>query len=146
MRAWVKTQPGNVFDYPTINEWLLDWTVHQPMKWSDWWTNWTWTKHTEIKKKLKKNWFKPIFLRLIVYMSTIILELFFVILAYFFGIDSCKLSLTREYSTCHLKEMWISPSFLGWIIWSNALNIVKNKSPKSYYNVITQRKTSLDWF
>ena len=83
----------------------------------------------EKSKRPKKTGLNQSFLGPIMYISTTILGLFLVILSYFFGIYSCRFSLTREYSTCH-SEMCISPSFLGQITWSNALNVAKGW----YYN------------
>ena len=99
--------------------------------------NWTKTKQDQDQKRLfvgilqswkrlKKTGLNQSFLGLIMYISTTILGLFLVILQYFFGIYSCRFSLTREYSTCH-PEMWISPSPLGQITWSNALNVAKGR-------------------
>ena len=83
----------------------------------------------ETSKRPKKTVLNRSFLGLIMYILTTILGLFLVILSYFFGIYSCRFTLTREYSTCH-PEMWISPLFLGQITWSNALNVAKGR----YYN------------
>ena len=85
----------------------------------------------EKSKRPKKTGLNRSFSGPIMYISTTILGLFLVILSYFFGIYSCRFSLTREYSTCHL-EMWISPSFLGQTTWSNALNVAKGR----YYNLL----------
>ena len=55
----------------------------------------------EKSKRPKKTGLNWSFLGLIMYISTTILGPFLVILSYFFGIYSCRFSLTREYSTCH---------------------------------------------
>ena len=87
----------------------------------------------EKSKRLKKTGLNWSFLGPIMYISTTILGLFLVILSYFFEIYSCRFSLTREYSTCHL-EMWISLSFLGQITWSNTLNVAKGRYYKPLHH------------